>query len=105
MAATFTAEQITPGVGYLTIEGMDSEDAAKTPVRIEINGVVLLEGPSPFPNDDMPLETGRWSALTLEFDTAVLRPGPNTITLTNLSRGPRGLPPFVALDYAAITLP
>lgn len=105
MAATFSVGQVTPGLAHVTIEGMDSEDPAKTPLRVEINGVVLFEGASPFPNDDLPLETGRWAAFELDFDAASLRSGVNTLTITNLKQGTRGLPPFVALDYAVITLP
>lgn len=105
MAATFTVEQVVPGTATVMIEGMDSEDPAKTPMRVELNGVVLFEGASPFPNDDQPLETGRWDAFVLEFDAASLRSGANTLTITNLKQGSRGLPPFVAVDYAVITLP
>jgi hypothetical protein len=105
MAATFIVDQAAPGVARLTIEGMDSEDRAKSPLRIGINGITLFEGASPFPNDDLPLDTGRWAALPLEFDAASLRPGVNTITITNLSQGTVGLPPFVALDYVVIELP
>lgn len=105
MAAMFSIGQVVPGLAHVTIEGMDSEDPAKTPLRVEINGVVLFEGASPFPNDDLPLETGRWAALVLDFDAASLRSGVNTLTITNLKQGRRGLPPFVALDYAVVTLP
>jgi hypothetical protein len=66
---------------------------------------VLFEGASPFPNDDMPLESGRWATLTLDLDAGILAAGSNTIVITNLSRGGVGLPPFVAVDYAIITLP
>jgi hypothetical protein len=89
----------------LLIEGMDSEDAAKTTMRIAINGAVLFEGASPFPNDDIPLQSGRWSTHRLTFNSSLLRAGANTLTVTNLAPGPVGLPPFVAVDYAVVQLP
>ena len=105
MSATFRLDQAPSGVARLTIEGMDSEDAARTPLQVTVNGVGLFEGASPFPNDDLPLESGRWDALTLDLDPSILAAGSNTIIITNLGRGGVGLPPFVAVDYAIITLP
>ena len=105
MAATFSLAAPGMGTASLTIEGMDSEDAAKTPIRIAINGVTLFEGASPFPNDDIPLQSGRWSPASFFFDASLLAAGSNTITITNLAGGGVGLPPFVALDYAVVRLP
>ena len=105
MSATFDAGAPAPGTATLVIEGMDSEDRAKTPMRIAINGVVLFEGPSPFPNDDIPLQSGRWSALQLQFDGAILNTGANTLTITNLVPGSVGGAPFVAVDYAVVRFP
>jgi len=105
MNATFNVAEPRSGTAVLSIEGMDSEDAAKTLVRIAINGVTLFEGATPFPNDDLPLATGRWATQQLPFDASILRAGANTITLTNLSPGRASLPPFVAVDYALVRLP
>ncbi len=105
MSATFNVGEPRSGTAVLSIEGMDSEDAAKTLVRIAINGVTVFEGPTPFPNDDFPLETGRWVTQQLPFDAGILRVGANTVTLTNLAPGRPSLPPFVAVDYALVRLP
>ena len=105
MSASFQAPAGIAGKATLVIEGMDSEDDVKTPMRISVNGVGLWEGASPFPNDDIPLETGRWGALTLQFDASLLQPGANTLTITNLAPGGVGRPPFVAVDYAVVQLP
>ncbi len=105
MSATFTAQFVNSGPATLTIEGMDSEDTAKTAMRISINGATIFDGASPFPNDDQPLQSGRWANFNFTFDSALLRLGSNTVTITNLSLGPKGLPPFVALDYAVVRLP
>lgn len=105
MSASFTVTGPLNGIATLTIEGMDSEDAAKTPIRIVVDGVTLLEALSPFPNDDQPLQTGRWASYSWSFDSSILRAGANTVTITNLAGGSKGLPPFVAVDYAVIRLP
>ncbi len=105
MSATFDVGGSVSGTATLVIEGMDSEDATKTPIRIAVNDVVLFEGASPFPNDDLPFESGHWSTFQRQFDAAILRPGANTITITNLAPGNRGSIPFVAVDYAAVQLP
>jgi hypothetical protein len=105
MAASFELSGQSSGTATLTVEGMDSEDRAKTPMLIALNGVVLYQGASPFPNDDLPFETGNWSALRLQFDASILQPGVNTLTISNLASGQRGLPPFVAVDYAIVGRP
>jgi hypothetical protein len=105
MTATFNSGAPGHGTATLTIEGMDSEDSTKTPMRITVNGITLFEGPDPLPNDDIPLATGNWGALTLQFDAAILHAGTNTVSITNLERGSVNRPPFVALDYAVVQLP
>lgn len=105
MGASFRVSGVRSGTAVLLIEGMDSEDGAKTPVQIAVNDVVLFEGASPFPNDDLPLATGVWGTLRLTFDSGLLREGTNVVSITNLASGPRGLPPFVAVDYALLQLP
>lgn len=93
------------GTAALTIEGMDSEDRVKTPIRITVNGSQIFSGPNPLPNDDLPLATGTWAAHTFSFDAALLQPGRNVIRITNLAPGSFGLPPFFMLDYAVLSLP
>jgi hypothetical protein len=105
MTATFNSDAPAGGTATLTIEGMDSEDSTKTPMRVTVNGVTLFEGPNPLPNDDIPLATGNWGELTLQFDAAILHAGANSISITNLARGSVNRPPFIALDYALVQLP
>jgi len=90
------------GSATLSIEGMDSEGAAKTPIRITINDVEIYNGPNPLPDDDQPLESGTWATYTWRFDAANLRAGTNTITISNLAVGAFSRPPFFMLDYADI---
>jgi hypothetical protein len=105
MQATFIRNATARGTATVTIVGMDSEDAAKTPLRITLNGTTLFQGPDPLPNDDMPLATGNWGTLTLRVDAALLHAGSNTLSLTNLARGAINRPPFIALDYAVVQFP
>ncbi|HEY0602373.1 MAG TPA: polysaccharide lyase family protein [Herpetosiphonaceae bacterium] len=103
MQATFSLETQPRGTAQLSIEGMDSEGAAKTPIRIRVNETEIFNGPNPLPDDDLPLETGTWSTYTWSFDAALLRPGQNTIRISNLAQGTVGRPPFFMLDYAEIS--
>ena len=88
------------GTATLTIEGMDSEDRLKTPISIAVNGAEIFNGPNPLPDDDHPLESGTWASQSWSFDAALLRPGRNTISISNLAEGAFSLPPFFMLDYA-----
>ena len=105
MSASFDVPALAPGQATLTIMGMDSEDAAKTPMRVVVNDTVIFEGANPLPNDDIPLQSGRWDNLNLPFDTAILQAGANTVTITNLASGGVNAPPFIAVDYAIVQLP
>lgn len=102
MQATFNLQAQPQGTAQLSVEGMDSEGAAKTPIRIRVNGTEIFNGPNPLPDDDLPLETGTWATYTWRFDAGLLRPGPNTISISNLAPGSFGRPPFFMLDYAEI---
>jgi hypothetical protein len=102
MQATFNLRIQPNGTAALSIEGMDSEGASKTPIRIAINGTEIFNGPNPLPNDDLPLETGTWATYTWRFDAALLRQGQNSISISNLAPGAFSRPPFFMLDYAQI---
>lgn len=100
MQAVFDLVVQPSGTATLNIEGMDSEDSAKTPISISVNGTEIYNGPNPLPNDDYPIDSGTWEAHAFTFDGALLRPGRNEISISNLAEGPVGLPPFFMLDYA-----
>jgi hypothetical protein len=103
MRASFELAEQPGGTAALSIEGMDSEGAAKTPIQISINGTAIFNGPNPLPDDDLPLDSGTWSSYTWRFDAALLRPGTNSITISNLAPGAFSRPPFFMLDYARIS--
>ncbi len=105
MRATFDLRRAPREAAELTIMAMDSEDEAKTSIAISVNGAEVFSGPSPFPDDDLPLETGTWAASRFDVDPSLLRAGRNTITISNRSPGGFGRPPFFMLDYAVLRIP
>ena len=102
MQAAFSLEAQPSGTASLSVEGMDSEDAVKTPIRISVNDTIIYDGPNPLPNDDLPLATGTWATYTWRFDAALLQPGTNVIRISNRAPGQFSLPPFFMLDYATV---
>lgn len=104
MQATFALDGPPAGPAQLIVEGMDSEDEAKTVITIAVNGAEIYAGPNPLPNDDLPLESGTWSAHAFDIDPTLLGAGANTITIRNQSPGPFGRPPFFMLDYADVVI-
>jgi serine/threonine-protein kinase len=106
MSANFKIAAPASGQGVLTIMGMDAETRGKALMQVKLNDVELYNGPNQFPDDTMDLATGNWNRMSFRFDARILSPtSANTVTITNLSPGPVGLPPFIALDYATIQLP
>jgi uncharacterized protein YraI len=91
----------------LGLVGMDSEDSAKTPIRIAINGHTVYQGLDPLPNDFSPYnpEQGNWGEATLTFPASYLKPGANDLEITDLaSEGRVGHVPFFLLDYAVVVV-
>jgi hypothetical protein len=104
MQTTFSLDGAPSGLARLTVEGMDSENPAKTTISIAVNGQEIFRGRNPLPDDDQPLETGTWDSYTWQFDAALLHPGQNTIVIQNLDQGAFSLPPFMMLDYADLSV-
>lgn len=105
MQAAFVVDEQPSGMATLTIEGMDSEDRAKTPISIGVNGTVIYSGPNPLPNDDQPLDSGTWASYSWNFDAQLVQPGTNILTISTRTPGQFRQPPFFMLDYAVINLP
>jgi serine/threonine-protein kinase len=102
MRTAFDLPAQPAGTASLTVEGMDSEGRAKTPIRITVNGSEIYNDLNPLPDDDQPLETGTWASYTWQFDAVLLRPGRNEIRISNLAQGAFSRPPFFMLDYAEL---
>jgi hypothetical protein len=85
------------GVGFV---GLDAPGEGRATLRVEINGKKVYEGPNPLPDEQ---SGGEWGQASFTFPATYLRPGNNTLTVSNL--GPGGEfrePPWVALDYAIV---
>ena len=102
MGASFTLERAPGGRAELVVEGMDSEGPLKTEIVVAVNGQTIYNGPNPLPDDDFVFETGTWASHSFPFDAALLRAGENRVTISNVSPGRFGQPPFLALDYAVV---
>jgi hypothetical protein len=102
MQASFEVEGAPFGTAELSVEGMDSEGPAKTPIEIIVNGEPIYNGPNPLPDDDFVLQTGTWQTESWSFEGDLLRSGSNTITIRNLAPGQFSRPPFFMLDYAEV---
>ena len=106
MSASFNLDQVPDGPINLTIVGVDSEDDAKTPMRLLINSTVIYEGANPLPDDTRGgvNAPGNWGSYTWQFNSAALQPGTNTLTVSNLDPSDRiNYPIFIMVDYAAIS--
>lgn len=102
MHAEFELQASPACTAQLSVEGMDSEGAAKTPILVEVNGTEIYRGPNPLPDDDYELETGTWDVHAFTFDGGLLRAGRNQVQISNLAEGEFGRPPFFMLDRAEI---
>ena len=85
-----------PGV-LLEINGMDDVDRSKVPIRIQLNGVTVWEGDSPFPN-------GQWGSFGVILqDVSPLKNGSNTVTIENTgSRGALGVAPWILIQEITV---
>ena len=95
MTAPFKIGGQPSGKAALGIMGLDSEDRAKTPIRILINAQPIFAGADPLPD-------GTWGNATVTFDAGLLHPGDNTLTVENLSPSSNLGIPFVMLDTARL---
>lgn len=105
MQTVFNIDEKPNGPGELTIVGVDSEDAPKTQMLIDVNGSLIFEGADPLPNDNNngPNGPGNWGSVTFRIDPNVLRQGQNTLTITNLDPSNQiNYPIFIMVDSATV---
>jgi hypothetical protein len=106
MAATFDLDSAPEGDATFSVVGLDSEDPGKTPISIAVNGTEIYVGGNPLPNDFATGINGQgnWGTASWTIPAGLLRPGPNTVSITNLSPNSEiNRPPFFMLDSATIT--
>jgi serine/threonine-protein kinase len=105
MTAQFTIERKPKGRASLTLVGLDSEDKAKTPMRVTLNDQVVFDGPDPLPNDteNGPQGEGNWGSITWRLENKALQEGQNTISITNLDPSDQiNFPIFIMIDQVAL---
>jgi len=96
MTARFQIERVPRSRLLLHLEAMDDDASSPCQVRLTLNGLVLHEGPSGFPD-------ARWACRRFAVPGDALRPGTNDLTIVNLERnGPLGAPPWFMVARAAL---
>ena len=76
-------------------------------VRLEVNGAQVFVGPSPFPNWDGVGNgaNAAWTSVSFTVAPGILRAGPNTIEVANLTPGNNyNAPPYVLLADATLQI-
>jgi hypothetical protein len=88
----------------LRINGLDSEESGKESIRIRINGTAIFTGPDPLANDVCCGSggPGRWTSAAFDFESSLLQPGENRLTITDLEPGGAATGPFMMLDDARL---
>jgi len=101
----FSLENAPSGEVQLTIAGIDDEGGGDSPLSIEVNGVQVFSGPSPFPSwDGADTSRGPWTAVAFTIPAGVLQAGDNRITVSNLNpSGAVGSPPYVLLNDVSLS--
>jgi serine/threonine-protein kinase len=105
MSTRFNIPGRPRGAATLTIRGLDSEDAAKTPILITVNDTQIYSGGNPLPDDfaSGPSGPGNWGTYSWRMDPGTLKGGANTLTISNLSSSAcMNCPAFFMLDYVTI---
>jgi hypothetical protein len=110
MAASFELPAAPSGQAVLTITGLDSENAPKTPISITINDREIFRGPAPFADDshdpDFRNAPAPWSDRSWPIPPDALRVGTNRLMIRNLAdTADVGVPPFFMLDRASVAFP
>jgi hypothetical protein len=76
------------------------------PIMVVVNDVVIFQGDNPLPDDfaNAGSGPGNWGLYSWNLPAGTLKPGSNTVTISNLSSSNcTSCPFFVMLDYATIS--
>jgi hypothetical protein len=95
MTARFPLERVPEEPLLLHLRGRLDDWGTDCPIRVTLNGTVLLEGPNTFADE--------WESKRLPIPLGVLRAGENEIVIANTSpQGTVGMPPWFMLAVCAI---
>lgn len=96
MTATFQLATVPEDSQFLTLDAMDDDAPLQCRIRITVNGQILFEGRSGFPD-------ARWFQGQYRIPTGLLHTGSNQVTIANVETvGSAGNPPWFMLSRAAI---
>jgi hypothetical protein len=104
---TFSLDADAAGETILTVTGLDDEWSAPNEISLEVNGVQVFAGPSPFPNWDGVGNgaNAAWTSISFTIAPGILRAGPNTIEIANRTPGSNyNAPPYVLLTDATLQI-
>jgi|YNPNPStandDraft_1061719.scaffolds.fasta_scaffold14111_2 hypothetical protein len=96
MRATFSIPRLPPGALFLFLTACDDDAPSPCEIEVALNGHVLFQGPSGFPN-------GAWATRRIPLPDGILRAGTHTLALTNRHEtGPLGHPPWFMVARCAV---
>jgi len=106
-SATLSFELDAGGNGKtaLTLTGIDDELPGPNPITITVNGEIVHDEELGFYDWNPEVDEVAWNRSTLYFDSNLLRPGENTITIENRSDAAAvGEPPYLLLLEAFVNV-
>lgn len=100
---TFTVEALPGETLTLLLTGLDDERPAQCTLAVLVNGAVILAGPTDFPNvpaRDVGVGGADryWGQMQLLIPAGLLRLGPNTLTLRNMTPGSTLGVPYILIN-------
>jgi hypothetical protein len=99
----FVLDAVPVAGAALTLVGLDDELVANSAITVDVNGVAVYSGPSPFVNWDGQGqgENAAWTAVNFEIPADLLGAGSNEISVRNLEPSANyGAPPYILLSDA-----
>ncbi len=104
---TFSLDADPAGETILTVTGLDDDWSALNEISLEVNGAQVFVGQSPFPNWDGVGNgaNAAWTDIAFTIPPGIIRAGPNTIEIANLTPGNNfSAPPYVLLADATLQI-
>lgn len=104
---TLSLAAVPSGPATVTITGLDDEWATQNPIAVLVNGTVIYDGVSPWPNWDGVGHgaDAAWTPATFAIPPGLLQTGANRIVVANRSPSANfGLPPYVLVADATLVI-
>jgi hypothetical protein len=108
IALSFELDVAPSGEATLTITGINDEWASPNPMVVEVNGVVIYDGPCPFPSWDGAGngQNAVWGTVSWTVPAGTLREGGNEIAISNLTQSSAwNSPPYIDISETVLVIP